>query len=89
VEAGQATSLQTHDLRWEEWTPLEDGAFATLGDVQIALEAGHTYEIAQGMAHRIHNPTGHRVRIVEVMFGKYRETDIVRLDDNYGRSDGK
>jgi mannose-6-phosphate isomerase-like protein (cupin superfamily) len=51
------------------------------------LAVGQHCDIAIGQVHRLANLTTGVVEIVEVQFGSYLgEDDIVRLQDDYGRS---
>lgn len=85
VAPGQRLSLQTHELRAEEWTPISPGLQAQIGDTIYDLEPHVTYRVNTGQVHRIINPGTETGRIVEVMYGEYREEDIVRLADDYNR----
>jgi mannose-6-phosphate isomerase len=85
VAPGQRLSLQTHELRSEEWTPIDAGLQAQIGDHVYDLEPHVTYRVETGQVHRIINPGDQVGRIVEVMFGAYDEDDIVRLEDDYKR----
>jgi mannose-6-phosphate isomerase-like protein (cupin superfamily) len=59
----------------------------TLDDVVHEVPAGEVVEIATGMKHRIENQGETVVTLVEVQTGDYfGEDDIVRLDDDYGRT---
>jgi mannose-6-phosphate isomerase len=85
VTPGQRLSLQTHELRSEEWTPITHGLQAQIGDEIYDLLPFVTYRVETGQVHRIINPGHETGRIVEVMFGEYKEEDIVRLEDDYQR----
>lgn len=85
VAPGSRLSLQTHQLRSEEWTAIDPGLRAQIGDVVYDLEVGRTYRVEAGQVHRIINPGTTPGRIVEVMFGTYIEDDIVRLEDDFQR----
>jgi mannose-6-phosphate isomerase len=59
----------------------------TLDDKQFDLTPGQACDIAVDQVHRLANLTDLPVEIVEVQFGNYLgEDDIVRLQDNYGRT---
>lgn len=85
VAPGQRLSLQTHELRAEEWTPLHPGLSAQIGDEVHDLVPFVTYRVQTGQVHRIINNSDLPGQIVEVMFGQYAEDDIVRLEDDYRR----
>lgn len=80
VSPGRRLSLQTHELRSEEWTALDDGLRVQIGDDVLDLAAGDTVRVEVGTVHRIENVGAGPARIVEVMYGRYDEDDIVRLD---------
>jgi mannose-1-phosphate guanylyltransferase/mannose-1-phosphate guanylyltransferase/mannose-6-phosphate isomerase len=51
------------------------------------LAPGEHVHVPQGARHRIRNPGGETVEIVEVQLGSYfGEDDIVRYEDDYDRS---
>lgn len=85
VNPGARLSLQVHQLRSEEWTPVSPGLKAQVGDEIIELTPFCTYRIPVGAVHRIINDSTEVGHIVEVLFGVYDEEDIERLEDDYGR----
>jgi mannose-6-phosphate isomerase-like protein (cupin superfamily) len=63
-------------------------AEVTLDGVVSELTAGDSVDIPVGTDHRIANPGEVEVVFIEVQHGEYfGEDDIVRLEDDYGRSD--
>ena len=87
VAPGQQLSLQKHSQRAEHWVVTQGTARITLDDRVFDLTVGQHCDIAIGQVHRMANLTGGVVEIVEVQFGIYLgEDDIVRLQDDYGRS---
>ncbi len=87
VHPGQQLSLQKHHRRAEHWVVVQGRARITIGERQFDLETGQSCDIALGAVHRLANLTPSPVEIVEVQFGDYLgEDDIVRLQDDYGRS---
>ena len=87
VHPGQQLSLQKHYQRAEHWVVAQGTARVTVGERVVDLVAGQHVDIAIGEVHRLANLTGRPVEIVEVQFGAYLgEDDIVRLQDDYGRS---
>ena len=55
-------------------------------DKQLLTENQSTY-IPLGCKHRLSNPGKIPLKIIEVQSGAYlEEDDIIRFDDNYGRS---
>lgn len=87
VKPGASLSLQMHHHRAEHWIVVKGTAEITNGDkVTILTENQSTY-IPQGETHRLANPGKTPLEIIEVQSGSYLgEDDIVRFEDNYGRS---
>ena len=87
VLPGQQLSLQQHQHRCEHWVVVLGTALITVGERVLELRTGGHVDIALGEVHRLANRTDAAVEIVEVQFGDYLgEDDIVRLQDDYGRS---
>ncbi|MEY4883248.1 MAG: hypothetical protein RIS34_1102 [Pseudomonadota bacterium] len=87
VEPGQQISLQKHHQRAEHWVVVLGTARVTVGELLLDLATGQHIAIALGEVHRIANLTADPVEIIEVQLGSYLgEDDIVRLQDDYGRS---
>ena len=86
VRAGESLSLQYHEVKDESWLVQEGRARLELGDVGGELE---TFEIAPGDAYRLRPGTVHRMTAVEdtlvVEVSTNHLTDVVRLEDRYGR----
>ena len=86
VRAGESLSLQYHEVKDESWLVREGRAQLELGEVGGALE---TIEIVPGDAFRYRPGTVHRVTAVEdtlvVEVSTNHLTDVVRLEDRYGR----
>jgi mannose-6-phosphate isomerase-like protein (cupin superfamily) len=86
IRAGEALSLQYHELKDESWLVREGRARLELGELGGELEA---VEIEPGDAFRYRPGTVHRVTAVEDTLVLEVSTphldDIVRLDDRYGR----
>ncbi|MFM2276270.1 MAG: hypothetical protein RL211_2142 [Pseudomonadota bacterium] len=87
VHPGQKLSLQKHHQRAEHWVVVLGRAQVTVGERVVELVPGQHVDIAIGEVHRLANLTNDPVEIVEVQLGSYLgEDDIVRLQDDYGRS---
>ena len=86
VRAGQALSLQYHEVKDEAWLVQQGRASLELGEVGGELE---TVEIAEGDAFRYRPGTVHRVTAIEDLLIVEVSTphldDVVRLEDRYGR----
>lgn len=85
IKPGGILSLQRHNKRSEQWTPLEPGLVAVVGDSSFAMRKGQSIHVPAGTVHRISNPTDKTIAVVEVITGEYDEHDIVRLHDIYDR----
>ena len=86
VRAGQALSLQYHEVKDEAWLVQEGRANLELGDVGGELE---TIEIGPGDTFRYRPRTVHRVTAIDdltvIEISTNHLDDVVRLDDRYGR----
>jgi mannose-6-phosphate isomerase-like protein (cupin superfamily) len=90
VHPGQRLSYQTHAHRSEHWFVAEGEGVVTLDGEQVTVREGQSVDIAQGVAHRVHNTGTDDLVFVEVQHGDYfGEDDIIRLDDDYGRSSAR
>ena len=88
VNPGARLSLQRHELRAEHWVVVSGVAECTIDDETVVLAKGGTVDVAVGQVHRIANPGDETLVIIEVQQGSYTgEDDIVRLEDDYGRTD--
>ncbi len=87
VLPGKRLSYQKHAQRAEHWFVVEGTAKVTLDDKEITVRAGESIDIPIGAAHRVENPAEENLVFIEVQRGSYLgEDDIVRLQDDYGRS---
>jgi mannose-1-phosphate guanylyltransferase/mannose-6-phosphate isomerase len=87
VKPGASLSLQMHHHRAEHWIVVKGEAEITNGDQVITLTENQSTYIPQGQTHRLANPGKTPLEIIEVQSGDYLgEDDIVRFEDNYGRS---
>jgi mannose-6-phosphate isomerase len=87
IRAGEALSLQYHEVKDESWLVREGRARLELGEVGAGdLEA---VEIASDDAFRFRPGTVHRVTALEdtliVEVSTPHLEDVVRIDDRYGR----
>ena len=88
VLPGKRLSYQRHARRSEHWFIVRGTALVTLDGVEIELAEGGSVDIPVGTNHRIANAADTEVVFVEVQHGDYfGEDDIVRLEDDFGRSD--
>jgi mannose-6-phosphate isomerase len=87
VAPGQRISYQTHARRSEHWFIVRGQGSVVLDGVLHEVGPGSTIDVPQGMAHRIKNAGDEDLIFIEVQHGDYfGEDDIVRLDDDFGRT---
>ncbi len=89
VNPSHRLSLQRHAHRSEHWIVVAGTARIVIGDRTSLVHTQESTFVPAGTAHRIENPGPHPLIIIEIQNGLYLgEDDIVRLQDDYGRSDG-
>lgn len=87
VHPGKRLSYQKHQKRAEHWFVVSGEAQITIDGNIRNLAAGDSVDIAIGVAHRIANKGVDELKFIEVQTGTYfGEDDIVRLEDDFGRS---
>ena len=87
VKPGQSLSLQMHHHRSEHWVVVSGTAKVVNGEQTILLRTNESTYIPAGHRHRLENPGLLELIMIEVQSGAYLgEDDIVRFQDNYGRS---
>jgi mannose-1-phosphate guanylyltransferase/mannose-6-phosphate isomerase len=87
VKPKASLSLQMHHHRAEHWIVVSGTAEVTNGDKVLMLSENQSTYIPLGTVHRLVNPGTIPLEIIEVQSGSYLgEDDIVRFQDNYGRS---
>lgn len=87
VNPGARLSLQSHKHRAENWVVVKGEALVTRNDEQIVVKKGESIFIPKGARHRMENQKEEPLTIIEVQNGDYLgEDDIIRYEDDYGRS---
>jgi mannose-1-phosphate guanylyltransferase len=90
VKPGAALSLQLHHRRSEHWVVVTGVAKVTRGEDTFVVNANGSTYIPVETKHRLENPVGDPLVMIEVQCGDYLgEDDIVRFDDKYGRVPAK
>ncbi|NNE66981.1 MAG: phosphomannose isomerase type II C-terminal cupin domain [Pyrinomonadaceae bacterium] len=81
-------SYQRHAHRAEHWYVVQGTAKVTLNGVEKLVNKGESVDIALGMAHRVENPDEKEMLVfIETQTGDYfGEDDIVRIEDDFGRT---
>jgi mannose-1-phosphate guanylyltransferase/mannose-6-phosphate isomerase len=84
---GASISLQRHRHRAEHWVVVRGTAEVTRDEEVFELEPNQSTHIPVGAVHRLRNPGGEELHIIEVQCGDYLgEDDIERFEDIYGRA---
>lgn len=87
VNPGAALSLQMHHHRAEHWIVVRGTARVTRGEETFLITENESTFIPLGTRHRLENPGKLPLEMIEVQSGAYLgEDDIVRFEDNFGRS---
>ena len=87
VDPGKKLSLQKHHHRAEHWIVVAGTAEVTIDDTVTTLFENQSIYIPQGAVHRLTNPGKIRLEVIEVQSGSYLgEDDIIRVQDDFGRS---
>lgn len=87
VSPGQRLSYQFHNHRQEHWMVVEGVAVVTIEGKEHVLEVGQTIHVPVGAKHRMANTGTTPMTLIEIQRGAYTgEDDIVRLEDDFGRS---
>lgn len=84
---GKRISLQSHTHRSEIWTIIGGDGFININEHEDRCRAGDVYRINAGDVHRIENIGSAPLVFIEVQAGEVlSESDIIRYDDDFGRS---
>lgn len=87
VKPGASLSLQMHHHRSEHWIVVSGMARVINGEQEIFVNTNQSTYIPAGHRHRLENPGILDLVMIEVQSGEYLgEDDIVRFEDQYGRS---
>lgn len=85
IKAGEKFSLQYHKKRREFWRFLDNAAIVTIGKKTKRIKGGDEVVVEEGTLHRI-EALDKDVHVLEIAFGDFKEDDIVRINDIYGRT---
>jgi mannose-1-phosphate guanylyltransferase / mannose-6-phosphate isomerase len=87
VKPGASLSLQKHHHRAEHWVVVQGMARVTRDKETFELNPNESTYIPKETLHRLANPGSEPLEVIEVQSGDYLgEDDIVRFDDDYGRT---
>ena len=84
---GQKLSLQRHRHRGELWVALDEGVVVERDEEVLRPAVNEEVWLPVGSVHRLscEAATAHPVRVLEISLGAFDESDIERLQDDYGR----
>jgi mannose-1-phosphate guanylyltransferase/mannose-6-phosphate isomerase len=87
VKPGASLSLQMHHHRSEHWIVVSGMAMVVNGEQDVVINTNESTYIPAGHKHRLTNLGSETCVMIEVQSGNYLgEDDIVRFEDNYGRT---
>ena len=81
----QRFSLQYHEHREEHWTIVEGIGYITQYGHETVIRPGEYAYIPKKGVHRLEGGKD-GITFIEVQRGDCREDDIIRLEDDYGRT---
>jgi len=85
VKKGARLSLQSHKMRDEIWLLLDGDLYCEIEGLEVKMKKGIAYIIPRSWKHRL-RAGREKGRVLEVSFGKFSERDIIRYQDDYGRT---
>ncbi|MFQ6037159.1 MAG: phosphomannose isomerase type II C-terminal cupin domain [Candidatus Aminicenantales bacterium] len=85
VNPKQSLSLQVHERRSEFWVILDEGLEVTAGNRVWQPRINEEIFIPSRTPHRLRCTGSRPARVMEIWIGDSDESDIVRLEDEYGR----
>lgn len=86
INPGGTLSLQYHHHRSEFWVVLDKGLEVTVGKRVWQAEEDEEIFIPRNTPHRLRCLGQKQARVMEIWIGDSDESDIVRLEDEYGRT---
>ena len=87
INPNASISLQKHKYRSEHWVVVSGTAKVEINGKISNLEKNESAYIPHGFKHRLTNPGEVPLIVIEVQSGSYLgEDDILRFEDNYGRT---
>jgi mannose-6-phosphate isomerase-like protein (cupin superfamily) len=85
VNPGGTLSLQYHHRRSEFWVILDPGLEVTVGQKTWRPAVGDEVFVPREAVHRLRGVGDRPARVMEIWLGPSEESDIVRVEDVYGR----
>ena len=87
VKPKQRLSLQLHTGRDENWTIIKGSGWMHVGGKEFSVKAGDNIDIDKYQTHRIENDETKDLVFIEVQLGQCNEDDIIRIEDDCGRTE--
>ncbi|MAH50783.1 mannose-6-phosphate isomerase [Candidatus Pacearchaeota archaeon] len=87
VKTGQRLSLQLHTKRDELWSVISGCGTVQVGNKSWDIGHGSIVKINKYDVHRVKSDGLHDLIFVEIQTGKCQEGDIVRIEDDYDRTE--
>jgi len=84
VKPNKILSLQYHNHREEMWYFITEG-YMQLGNKKRKVRKGEQIRIKKKQLHRLYSKDK-LVIVLEISLGKFDESDIIRIEDKYGRA---
>jgi mannose-1-phosphate guanylyltransferase/mannose-1-phosphate guanylyltransferase/mannose-6-phosphate isomerase len=85
VKPNASLSLQYHNNREEFWRVLSGQPVVTIGEQKIQAKSGDEFKIEKLQPHRL-EAGDEAVQVLEIAYGNFDESDIIRIEDKYGRT---
>ncbi|TLS68266.1 cupin domain-containing protein [Mariprofundus erugo] len=86
IHVGKRFSLQRHKKRSEHWVIVRGTGKVTINDETRVITAGDRVFIGVGDLHRLENTGEEFLVVIETQMGICLEEDIIRIEDDWGRS---
>lgn len=87
IKPGEAPSYQYHFKRSEVWVIVKGKAEVKIDGVIYQHEVGDIIKISKESKHQITNIGNEDLIFIEIQLGEsFEESDIVRVEDKYGRN---
>ena len=86
INPGQRFSLQKHERRSEHWVIVCGVGKVTINKDQKQIKKGDSIYVKRGDIHRLENNGEDYLVAIETQIGLCLEDDIVRIEDDWGRS---
>ncbi|HVX02123.1 MAG TPA: phosphomannose isomerase type II C-terminal cupin domain, partial [Nitrososphaera sp.] len=86
VKAGSRLSLQYHEKRSEFWKVVKGPAIIHIDGKKFTGKSGDEFQIPTRAKHRLAAKSTSDVILLEISYGHFDEDDIIRIEDDYGRT---